>query len=120
MRMSRTYCVYILANRSRNLYTGVTNDLERRLTEHREGTVRGFTSRYNISALVYFEAFGDVRDAIAREKEIKGWRREKKIWLIQRRNPLWDDLSHPKQQSPATADTPHPRSRQTAPEPGSG
>ena len=98
--MSKTYCVYILANRSRNLYTGVTNDLERRLYEHREGSVPGFTSRYRISRLVYFETFGDISAAIAREKEIKAWRREKKIWLIQRRNRLWRDLSQPEQQIP--------------------
>jgi putative endonuclease len=91
--MARTYCVYILANRSRNLYTGVSNDLERRMGEHREGLVRGFTSRYRIFRLVHYEVFGDIRLAIAREKEIKGWRREKKLWLIHRHNPLWEDSS---------------------------
>jgi putative endonuclease len=91
--MPRTYCVYILASRSRNLYTGVTNNLERRMIEHRDGLVPGFTSRYRISRLVHFEVFGDVRGAIAREKEIKGWRREKKIWLIERQNPKWEDLA---------------------------
>lgn len=89
----RTYCVYILASRSRNLYTGITNSLERRLVEHREGLVPGFTSKYKIFRLVHFEVFRDVRVAIAREKEIKGWRREKKIWLIRKRNPHWDDLA---------------------------
>lgn len=111
--MSKTYCVYILANRSRNLYTGVTNDLERRLYEHREGSVPGFTSRYRISRLVYFETFGDISAAIAREKEIKAWRREKKIWLIQRRNRLWRDLSQPEQQFP------HRRPREKVSGPGS-
>ena len=91
--MSRTYWVYILASRSRNVYTGVTNDLQRRIIEHRQGLVPGFTSRYRIFRLVYFEPFGDIRDAIAREKEIKGWRREKKIWLIEKRNPTWHDLA---------------------------
>jgi putative endonuclease len=91
--MNRTYCIYILASRSRNLYTGVTNNLERRMIEHRDGLVPGFTSRYRISRLVHFEVFGDVRGAIAREKEIKGWRREKKIWLIERQNPKWEDLA---------------------------
>lgn len=102
--MTNSYCVYILASRSRALYTGVTNDIERRLQEHRRGSVPGFTSRYKIFRLVYCENFGDVRDAIAREKEIKGWRREKKIQLIQYRNPSWQDLSQSKQQIP------HPRS----------
>jgi putative endonuclease len=92
--MSRTYYVYILASRSRNLYTGVTNNLERRMAEHRDGLVPGFTARYNIFRLVYFEPFGDIRAAIAREKEIKGWRREKKIWLIHRNNRTWEDLAH--------------------------
>ena len=84
--MARTYWVYILASRSRNLYTGVTNDLPRRMREHREGLLPGFTSKYRIFRLVRFEPFGDICDAIAREKEIKGWRREKKIRLIERTN----------------------------------
>ena len=92
--MSRTYCVYILASRSRILYTGVTNNVQRRMAEHREGLVPGFTTRYRIFRLVHFEVFGDIRYAIAREKEIKGWRREKKIWLIERHNPMWQDLSN--------------------------
>jgi putative endonuclease len=82
--MDRTYCVYILASRSRNLYTGVTGNLEPRMIEHRQGLIPGFTTWYRIFRLVYFEYFSDVRAAIAREKEIKGWRREKKIWLIKR------------------------------------
>jgi putative endonuclease len=89
--MSRAYWVYLLASRSRNLYTGVTNDLQRRMIEHRQGLVRGFTTRYKVSRLVHCEQFADVRDAIAREKEIKGWRREKKFWLIERDNPTWED-----------------------------
>ena len=91
--MDRTYCVYILASRSRNLYTGVTNHLERRMIEHRQGLVPGFTARYRIFRLVHFEIFRDIRHAIAREKEIKGWRREKKLWLIKRNNPTWTDLA---------------------------
>ena len=91
--MSHTYCVYTLASRSRNLYTGVTNNLERRMIEHRQGLIPGFTVRYKIFRLIHFELFGDIRDAIAREKEIKGWRREKKIRLIQRHNPTWADLA---------------------------
>jgi putative endonuclease len=93
LNMNRTYCVYILASRSRNLYTGVTGNLEPRMVEHRQGLVPGFTTRYRISRLVYFEFFSDVHAAIAREKEIKGWRREKKIWLIKRNNPTWADLA---------------------------
>ena len=91
--MEKRYYVYILASRSRTLYTGVTNNLQRRLAEHREGRVPGFTSRYNIFRLVHYEVFSDIRNAIAREKEIKAWRREKKVWLIQRRNPAWQDLA---------------------------
>ncbi len=91
--MSHTYCVYTLASRSRNLYTGVTNNLERRMVEHRQGLIPGFTVRYKIFRVVHFELFGDIRDAIAREKEIKGWRREKKIRLIRRHNPTWADLA---------------------------
>ncbi len=91
--MSRTYCVYILASRSQNLYTGVTRNLQRRIAEHRDGLVPGFTARYRIFRLVHFELFGDIRYAIAREKEIKAWRREKKIWLIELHNPTWEDLA---------------------------
>ena len=71
----------------------MTNNLERRLVEHRQGFVPGFTSQYRIERLVYYEVFADVRLAIAREKEIKAWRREKKVALIERRNPSWDDLA---------------------------
>ena len=85
--------VYILASRSRRLYTGVTGRLKKRMVEHREGLAPGFTSRYNIFRLVHFEVFGGVGAAIAREKEIKAWRREKKIWLIERDNPTWKDLA---------------------------
>jgi putative endonuclease len=90
--MDRTYCVYIAASRSRTLYTGVTNNLQRRMIEHRNGLVPGFSSKYKIHRLVYFEVFGDIRYAIEREKEIKAWRREKRVALIERRNPTWGDL----------------------------
>jgi putative endonuclease len=90
--MSRNYCVYILASRSRNLYVGVTDDLERRMIEHRDGLVSGFTTRYRVFRLVHFEVFGAITSGIVREKEIKGWRREKKIRLIERNNPTWADL----------------------------
>jgi putative endonuclease len=88
-----TYYVYILASRSRNLYIGVTNDLERRVYEHKKKLVPGFTTKYNIDRLVYFETTQDVEVAISREKQIKGWLRTKKISLIESMNPTWDDLS---------------------------
>ena len=91
--MSRVYHVYLLSSATGVLYTGVTNDLERRVMQHKEKSVPGFTKKYDILRLVYFEAFGDIRDAIVREKEIKGWRREKKIALIRGMNPRFEDLS---------------------------
>jgi putative endonuclease len=91
--MNRVYSVYLLASRSRSLYTGVTNNLQRRMLEHRQGLVPGFTTRYRVFRLVHLEHFADIRDAIAREKEIKAWRREKKIRLIERDNPTWEDLA---------------------------
>lgn len=90
---SRTYYVYIVTNRSRTLYVGVTNNLKRRVWQHKQGDIKGFTSRYHIDQLVHYELFGDVRAAIAREKQIKHWRREKKIQLIISENPGWYDLS---------------------------
>jgi len=98
-----TYCVYILSNRSRVLYVGVTRDLERRLEEHRQHLTPGFTQKYWVRRLVYFEVFGDPRAAIAREKQIKNWRREKKIALIESKNPLWRDLSAGWHQQPRQA-----------------
>jgi len=89
----RTYYVYILASRSRNLYTGVTNNLTRRVYEHRAGLVPGFTQRYRIHRLVYWEDFRDVGAAIAREKQIKAWTRAKRVALIESRNPTWEDLA---------------------------
>jgi putative endonuclease len=85
--------VYILSSRSRNLYTGVTNNLRRRLSEHRSGIIPGFTSKYRTCRLVHFERFGDVRNAIIREKEIKSWRRDNKIALIEKANSTWLDLA---------------------------
>jgi putative endonuclease len=89
----RTYYVYIMASKSRALYTGVTRDLTRRVSEHKQKLVRGFTSAYNINRLVCYEDFRDIRAAIRREKEIKAWRRSKKMALIESRNPTWRDLS---------------------------
>src|SRR5215813_3572106 len=87
------YSVYILASATGVLYVGITRDLERRIAEHRRGDFPGFTRDHAVHRLVYFEGFARVRNAIAREKELKGWRREKKIWLIQRDNPAFADLS---------------------------
>ncbi|SRR5258708_7053653 len=87
----RTYYVYILASRSRTLYIGVTNSLLHRLEQHRDGCC-AFTLRYSITRLVYVETTRDARAAIAREKELKAWRREKKVSLITAANPGWDDL----------------------------
>jgi putative endonuclease len=89
----KSYYVYIMTNKSRTLYTGVTNDLERRVYEHKNKLVEGFTKKYNITQLVYWEEYGDIREAIAREKQIKGWLRAKKIALIESINPDWKDLS---------------------------
>ncbi|MFZ6021141.1 MAG: GIY-YIG nuclease family protein [Chloroflexota bacterium] len=88
------YFVYILTNAYNTvLYTGVTNDLVRRVSEHQRGTGSGFTSRYRIHKLVYFEITESVESAISREKQIKGWSRSKKIALIESVNPEWKDLS---------------------------
>jgi len=89
----RQYYVYIMTNRSGTLYTGVTNNLERRVYEHKHGLLPGFTKKYNIDRLVYFEATPEVTAAIAREKQIKRWRREKKVALIESMNRNWKDLS---------------------------
>jgi putative endonuclease len=89
----RTYWVYIMTNRSGRLYVGMTNDLARRISEHRQGENPGFASRYKITRLIHAESCNDVLAAIAREKEIKGWRREKKLALITQSNPDWLDLA---------------------------
>jgi len=91
--MSRTYFVYILANRSRTLYVGVTNDLAKRLAEHREGRPNSFTSRYAVYSLVHVDQASSPRSAIEREKQIKRWSRWKKVALIEATNPEWRDLT---------------------------
>jgi putative endonuclease len=91
--MPRQYYIYILASRSRRLYVGVTNDLERRLAQHRAGLFRGHTWKYRIHCLVYFETTRDVRAAIARERALKGWTRERKLRLIEETNAGWLDLA---------------------------
>ncbi len=93
--VERRYYVYIMSSRSRNLYTGVTNNLIRRTAQHKFATFPGFTARYRVHRLVYVEPFADIRNAIAREKQIKAFRREKKIALIEGLNPTWGDLAEP-------------------------
>ncbi len=88
----KEYYVYIMTNRSGTLYTGMTNDLKRRLHEHKSKLIPGFTKKYNIDRLVWYERTSDVRAAIAFEKKIKGWLREKKVALIESKNPEWNDL----------------------------
>jgi putative endonuclease len=87
------YYVYILASKSRTIYIGITSDLETRVREHRSGIYGGFTSDYKVHPLVYYEQFTWVQAAISREKQLKRWRREKKVALIERDNPTWEDLS---------------------------
>jgi|SRR5208282_584160 len=89
----KTYYLYMMTNKTRTIYTGVTNNLERRVVEHKCKLIPGFTSQYNLTRLVYFEVFGDIRAAIQREKQIKGWLRAKKVALIIAGNPAWRDLS---------------------------
>jgi putative endonuclease len=91
--VKKIYHVYIMSNISKMLYTGVTSDLEHRLLRHKSKEIDGFTKKYNIHRLVYFEAFAGIRDAIAREKQIKGWLRAKKVALIESMNPEWKDLA---------------------------
>ena len=85
--------VYLLASESGTMYIGVTNDLDRRIREHRDGLIDGFAKKYGCKRLVYFEEFEDVRNAIARETQLKGWKREKKIALFEQHNPGWVDLA---------------------------
>ena len=90
----KQYYVYLMASFQQVLYVGVTNNLERRIYEHKTKMhPQSFTARYNIDRLVYCETFNDVRDALAREKQIKSWRRSKKIALIEETNPRWKDIS---------------------------
>ena len=89
------YYVYILTNQSNSvLYIGITNDLKRRLREHQNETVEGFTKRYHLHKLVYYETFSHPQEAIAREKQLKGWRRNKKVALIEAVNSDWNDWSY--------------------------
>ena len=93
--MGRDYFVYILTNKyNRTLYIGVTNDLSRRLDEHKLKRLPSYSARYNLTKLVYYELFNDPYNAISREKVLKGWLRKKKIALIKGMNPKWNDLSN--------------------------
>ena len=92
MVKNHNYYVYIISSISGIIYIGVTNDLIRRIDEHRMELMDGFTKKYKCKKLVYCEYFSDIKVAIGREKELKGWRREKKIALITNSNPHWDDL----------------------------
>jgi putative endonuclease len=107
----KAFYVYMMTNQSRVvLYTGITNSLVRRVWQHQSGEIQGFTKAYKVNRLVYYECFDDLRFAIAREKEIKGWRRAKKNALIETKNPRWADLppmlfQHFKPSSSASAAT---------------
>ena len=93
MKFPGKYFVYLLASRKNGtLYTGMTNNLRRRVAEHKAKGIPGFTRTYDVTRLVYFEEFSDVRDAIAREKKIKGWVRRKKMELIESVNPDWEEI----------------------------
>lgn len=87
------YYVYVMSNVSRTLYTGVTNDLQRRVHQHKQKLVEGFTRKYNVTMLIYYEVTSDIHSAIAREKQIKSWSRNKKDALIESMNTGWNDLS---------------------------
>ena len=93
MSSPKIYCVYIASSRSRAIYIGITSDLVRRMHQHRNRSIHGHTAKYRIDRLVYFETTDDVHAAIRREKQLKGWRREKKIRLIEAQNQTWEDLA---------------------------
>ncbi len=87
------FYVYILTNQSRTLYTGVTSDLQQRILQHKKKAIKGFTKRYNLTVLVWYEDFPNMDQAIEAEKIIKAWRRSKRIRLIEAMNPRWEDLA---------------------------
>jgi putative endonuclease len=92
MADDKKYWVYIVASRTGTLYIGMTNNLYVRVMQHKSGEIEGFSSKHHCNRLVYWESFGDVLTAIDREKQLKGWRRTKKIGLIEFKNPRWEDL----------------------------
>ena len=89
----KTYYVYIMGSESGTLYVGITSNIKRRVYEHKNHLIQGFTNKYNVERLLYFKVIGDPASAIGREKQIKSWRREKKVALIDSTNPSWEDLS---------------------------
>ena len=89
----KQYYVYIMASKTGTIYTGVTNDMVRRVYQHKHGLIPGFTTKYGITKLVYYESSSDINSAITREKQIKGWLRKKKVALVESTNPGWTDLS---------------------------
>ena len=91
--MDKTYYVYITASRTKVLYTGVTSDLTGRIIQHKEKSLNGFTKKYNVSRLVWYNETNDIQTALEWEKKIKGWSRKKKIDMIEKNNPQWQDLS---------------------------
>jgi putative endonuclease len=91
--LTKRYFIYIMASYSRVIYVGMTNDLSRRVAQHQQKLVEGFTQKYNVTRLVYYEMTEDVHAALEREKQIKAWRRSKKVALIESMNPRWKDLS---------------------------
>lgn len=92
--MNYNYYIYILVNiNNKVLYVGVTNNLEKRIREHKSGTIEGFTKKYNIHKLVYYETYSDIKEAINREKQLKGWSRDKKNQIIGKNNPEWREIS---------------------------
>jgi putative endonuclease len=93
LTMEHTYYTYIMASVSGTLYIGITNSIEVRVRQHKLGELEGFSAQYKCNRLVYFERYGEVGMAIGREKQLKGWRRSKKITLIESMNPRWKDLS---------------------------
>jgi putative endonuclease len=93
-RLEKIYYLYIMSSQRHVLYIGITSNIQQRVFQHKTHTFTGFTAKYNVSNLVYFERFGSVMAAISREKELKAWRREKKIALIEASNPKWRDLSY--------------------------
>lgn len=93
MRTQRSYCTYIMASLSGTLYIGVTGNLHKRIFEHKFHKTQGFTSKYEVARLLYWESYDDVHKAIAREKQLKRWKREKKIALVRSMNPHWVDLA---------------------------
>jgi putative endonuclease len=93
MKSNNQYFIYIITNKTGTLYIGLTNNIKKRIYEHKNKLIEGFTKKYNIDRLLYFETFRDMDSAIAREKTLKGWLRKKKLELIRDSNPEWKDIS---------------------------